>query len=77
MGEGQGSSTSVWVTDLRVSTRNVLSPHAREGRARWKMENETFNTLKKYRATTLSTSMGMARKNLCRWCLPQMMMLAF
>ena len=34
-----------WVTDLRVSQRNVYHL-MRGGRARWKMENETFNTLK-------------------------------
>jgi hypothetical protein len=34
-----------WVTDVRVSTRNV-SKLMRGGRARWKMENETCNTLK-------------------------------
>jgi Transposase DDE domain len=34
-----------WVTDLRVSTRNVYHL-MRGGRARWKIENETFNTLK-------------------------------
>lgn len=34
-----------WVTDLRVSTRNVYTL-MRGGRARWKIENETFNTLK-------------------------------
>jgi hypothetical protein len=34
-----------WVTDLRVTTRSVL-PLMRGGRARWKIENETFNTLK-------------------------------
>jgi hypothetical protein len=34
-----------WVTDLRVSTRNGFRL-MRGGRARWKMENETFNTLK-------------------------------
>ena len=34
-----------WVTDVRVSTRNVYSL-MRGGRARWKIENETFNTLK-------------------------------
>jgi hypothetical protein len=35
-----------WVTDLRVSQRNV-SHLMWGGRARWKMENETCNTLKK------------------------------
>ena len=34
-----------WVTDLRVSIRNVYHL-MRGGRARWKIENETFNTLK-------------------------------
>jgi hypothetical protein len=34
-----------WVTDLRVSKRNVFHL-MRGGRARWKIENETFNTLK-------------------------------
>jgi hypothetical protein len=34
-----------WVTDVRVSTRNVYTL-MRGGRARWKIENETFNTLK-------------------------------
>jgi hypothetical protein len=34
-----------WVTDLRVSQRNVFHL-MRGGRARWKIENETFNTLK-------------------------------
>ena len=33
-----------WVTDVRVSKRNVY-PLMRAGRARWKRENETFNTL--------------------------------
>ena len=34
-----------WGTDLRVSTRHV-SQRMRAGRARWKMANETCNTLK-------------------------------
>src|SRR5215468_3567737 len=34
-----------WVTDLRVNTRNVFHL-MRGGRARWKIENETFHTLK-------------------------------
>ena len=34
-----------WVTDLRVSQRNVFRL-MQGGRARWKIENETFNTLK-------------------------------
>ena len=34
-----------WVTDIQVSKTNVLKI-AKGGRARWKIENETFNTLK-------------------------------
>jgi hypothetical protein len=34
-----------WVTDLDVSKANVVEL-VRTGRARWKIENETFNTLK-------------------------------
>jgi hypothetical protein len=34
-----------WVTDIRVSKRNVYQL-MRGGRARWQIENETFNTLK-------------------------------
>jgi hypothetical protein len=34
-----------WVTAMRVSQRNVYQ-RMRGGRARWKSENETFNTLK-------------------------------
>ena len=34
-----------WVTDLRVNKRHVFHL-MRGGRARWKIENETFNTLK-------------------------------
>src|SRR6266705_1992748 len=34
-----------WVTDIRVSKRNVYRL-MRGGHARWKIENETFNTLK-------------------------------
>ena len=34
-----------WVTDVRVSTRNVYAL-MRGGRACWKIANETFNTLK-------------------------------
>ncbi len=35
----------VWVTDLNVTRQNVKDI-VRAGRARWKIENETFNTLK-------------------------------
>jgi hypothetical protein len=44
IGDGKVQHFS-WVTDLRVTTRNVFHL-MRGGRARWKIENETFNTLK-------------------------------
>jgi hypothetical protein len=44
IGQDKGQHFS-WVTDLRVSKRNVYKL-MRGGRARWKIENETFNTLK-------------------------------
>jgi hypothetical protein len=34
-----------WVTDIAVSKNNVVKL-VQGGRARWKIENETFNTLK-------------------------------
>ena len=34
-----------WVTDLLIDESNVMDP-MRAGRARWRIENETFNTLK-------------------------------
>src|SRR5206468_1728026 len=44
--ENDGSTRIfTWVTDLTVTTRNVWKV-MRAGRARWKVENETFNTLK-------------------------------
>ena len=43
-GDGKSQHFS-WVTDLRVNKRNVYRL-MRGGRARWKIENETFNTLK-------------------------------
>ena len=34
-----------WITDIKISSRNVADI-SRSGRSRWKIENETFNTLK-------------------------------
>ena len=34
-----------WVTDLPIDESNLMDP-MRAGRARWRIENETFNTLK-------------------------------
>jgi hypothetical protein len=44
IGDAKGQHCS-WVTDLRVSKRHVFHL-MRGGRARWKIETETFNTRK-------------------------------
>jgi hypothetical protein len=43
--DGDQSQLFTWITDLALSTETVI-PIARGGRTRWKVENETFNTLK-------------------------------
>lgn len=43
--EGNPRTTFSWVTDLKITRHNAWDL-ARGGRARWKIENETFNTLK-------------------------------
>jgi hypothetical protein len=43
--EGKGTYHNSWVTDFRVDRENVAEL-VRIGRCRWKIENETFNTLK-------------------------------
>jgi hypothetical protein len=52
-----------WVTDQTVSKQNVVEL-VRAGRARWKIETETFNT-SKIKVTILSTILVTA-KNTCR-----------
>jgi hypothetical protein len=41
----QSTKSFTWITDLLITTDNVYQL-MRGGRARWKVENETFNTLK-------------------------------
>jgi hypothetical protein len=43
--EGQVRKKFSWVTDLKITPDNALHL-TRGGRGRWKIENETFNTLK-------------------------------
>ena len=43
--EGNEERLWSWITDLPL-TRDTVEPIMRGGRARWKIENETFNTLK-------------------------------
>jgi hypothetical protein len=63
-----------WVTDLRVNTRNVYTL-MRGGRARWKIENETFNTLKN-QGYHFEHNYGHGEKNLSV-VFAMLMMLAF
>ena len=45
--DGDKFTTFTWVTDLPVAPKRKMLPLIeRGGRARWKVENETFNTLK-------------------------------
>jgi len=43
--DGDKSQLFTWITDLAL-TPDTVPPIARGGRSRWKVENETFNTLK-------------------------------
>ena len=56
-----------WITDLHITHRNAWL-FANGGRARWHIENETFNTLKN-QGYHFSTTMGTACRT-CRWCSP-------
>jgi hypothetical protein len=73
MGEDKVQHFS-WVTDLRVSTRNVVHL-MRGGRARWKSANETCNTLKN-QGYNFEHNYGHGMQNLSVVFAP-MMMLAF
>jgi hypothetical protein len=51
-----------WVTDLTITRENAFDI-MRAGRARWKIENETFNTLKN-QGYNLGHNYGLGQKNL-------------
>jgi len=51
-----------WITDLEITPNNVATI-VRGGRARWKIENETFNTLKNH-GYHLEHNYGHGQKNL-------------
>ena len=51
-----------WVTDIPVTDENIFTL-IRAGRARWKVENETFNTLKN-QGYNLDHNYGLGKKNL-------------
>jgi hypothetical protein len=63
-----------WITDLPL-TPDTVYPVMRGGRARWKIENETFNTLKN-QGYNLEHNYGHGNKNLSV-VLALLMMLAF
>jgi hypothetical protein len=63
-----------WVTDLPL-TELRLMPTMRGGRARWKIENETFNTLKNH-GYHFEHNFGHGYKNLSA-VMAHLMMLAF
>ena len=63
-----------WVTDITLHQLNVKHI-MRGGRARWKIENETFNTLKN-QGYNFEHNYGHGNKNLCS-VFTLLMMLAF
>ncbi len=63
-----------WVTDFTVTTDNVYTL-MKGGRSRWKIENETFNTLKN-QGYHFEHNYGLGKKNLSL-VLAMLMMLAF
>lgn len=63
-----------WVTDITITPDNVYQI-MRAGRARWRIENETFNTLKN-QGYNLGHNFGLGKKHLSA-VFTQLMMLAF
>jgi len=63
-----------WITNVKISISNV-SKLMRGGRARWRIENETFNTLKN-QGYNFEHNFGHGKQNLCS-VMGLIMMLAF
>jgi len=72
--DGSVTKRFSWVTDLAV-TREVVALLVRAGRCRWRIENETFNTLKN-QGYHFEHNYGHGKQNLCT-VLATLMMLAF
>lgn len=72
--EGKKSLHFSWVTDFTVTRENVYTL-MRGGRARWKIENETFNTLKN-QGYHFEHNFGLGKKHLSE-VFVMLMMLAF
>ena len=73
--DGEGNEIHFsWVTDLPLTCENVYQI-MRAGRARWRIENETFNTLKN-QGYNLGHNYGLGKKHLSA-VFVHLMMLAF
>jgi len=72
--EGNVKQRFSWVTDLEVSRENAYDI-MRAGRARWRIENETFNTLKN-QGYNLEHNYGLGKQHLSA-VFAHLMMLAF
>ena len=73
--DGEGNEIHFsWVTDLALTCENVYQI-MRAGRARWRIENETFNTLKN-QGYNLGHNYGLGKKHLSA-VFVHLMMLAF
>jgi len=70
----QGRKHFSWITDFTITQDNVCQI-MRGGRARWKIENETFNTLKN-QGYNFGHNYGLGKKHLST-VFVQLMMLAF
>ena len=66
--------TFTWITNIKLTKTNVIKM-MRIGRSRWKIENETFNTLKN-QGYHFEHNFGHGEKNLCT-VFAFLMMLAF
>lgn len=63
-----------WITNIKITKANVVKV-AKAGRSRWKIENETFNTLKN-QGYNFEHNFGHGKQNLCT-NFAFLMMLAF
>lgn len=72
--KGNKIRTFSWVTDIEITDENVFKV-MRAGRSRWRIENETFNTLKN-QGYHLGHNFGLGKQNLSV-VFTTLMMLAF
>lgn len=72
--EGNVNNRFAWVTDIPISRKNAYEI-MRAGRARWRIENETFNTLKN-QGYNLEHNYGLGKKHLSA-IFAHLMLLAF